>query len=71
MDHVVLDCPGMIAKVERMNMNQENPKVDPETKIMIEPQKESKKVLIQMQGTLNDHQHVILSEVFKKKNALK
>jgi hypothetical protein len=25
MDHEVLDCPRMIAKVERMNMRQENP----------------------------------------------
>jgi hypothetical protein len=37
MDHEVLDFPRMIAKVERMNMNQENPKEDPETKIMEEP----------------------------------
>ena len=55
MDHEVLDCPRMIAKVERMNMNQENPKTDPETKIMAESQKESEKVLLQMKETLNDH----------------
>jgi hypothetical protein len=24
MDHEILDCPRMIAKVERMNMRQEN-----------------------------------------------
>jgi hypothetical protein len=30
MDHEVLDCPRMIAKLEGMNLNQENPKVDPE-----------------------------------------
>jgi hypothetical protein len=36
-DHEVLYFPRMIAKVERMNMNQENPKVDPETEIMTEP----------------------------------
>jgi hypothetical protein len=40
MDHEVLDCPRMISKVERMNMNQENPKEDPKTEIMTEPQKE-------------------------------
>jgi hypothetical protein len=34
MDHEVLDCPRMIAKLEEMNMNQENPRPDPETKIM-------------------------------------
>jgi hypothetical protein len=45
----------MIAKVKRMNMNQENPKADPETKIMVESQKESKKVLLQMRETMNDH----------------
>jgi hypothetical protein len=61
MDHEVLDFPRMIAKVERMNMNQENPKEDPETEIMTEPQKESEKVLLQMKETLNDHRHIILS----------
>jgi hypothetical protein len=29
MDHEVLDCPRMIAKLERMNLNQGNPKTDP------------------------------------------
>jgi hypothetical protein len=29
MDHEVLDCPRMISKIERMNLNQENPKSDP------------------------------------------
>jgi hypothetical protein len=71
MDHEVLDFPRMIAKVERMNMNQENPKADLETEIMTEPQKESEKVLLQMKETLNDHRHVSLSEISKKKNALK
>jgi hypothetical protein len=46
MEHEVLDCPRMITKVERMNKNQENPKVDPETEIMTEPQKESENVLL-------------------------
>jgi hypothetical protein len=55
MDHKVLDFPRMIAKVKIMNMDQENPKVDLETKIMIELQKGLEKVLLQMQGTLNDH----------------
>jgi hypothetical protein len=64
MDHEVLDCPRMIAKLERMNLNQENPKADPEK---AEPQKESKKVLLQMRETLNDHRHFRLSEIFKEK----
>jgi hypothetical protein len=55
LDHEVLDFPRMIAKVERMNMNQENPKVDLVTEIMTESQKESEKVLLQMKETLNDH----------------
>jgi hypothetical protein len=37
LDHEVLDFPRMIAKVERMNMRQENPKEDKETKTMAEP----------------------------------
>jgi hypothetical protein len=41
MDHELLYFPRMIAKVEIMNMNQENPKADPETEIMAKPQKES------------------------------
>jgi hypothetical protein len=46
MDHEVLDFPRMIAKVERMNMNQENHKVDPETEIMEKTQKELEKVFL-------------------------
>jgi hypothetical protein len=34
---------------------------------MTEPQKESEKVLLQMKETLNDHRHIILSEIFKEK----
>jgi hypothetical protein len=39
MDHEVLDFPRMIAKVERMNLNQENPKEDPKMETMEESQK--------------------------------
>ena len=48
MDHEVLDFPRMIAKVENMNMKQENHETSQETKDMIKPQKESKTVLLQM-----------------------
>jgi hypothetical protein len=48
MDHEVLDFPRMIAKVEKMNMKQENYETSQETKDMIEPQKESETVLLQM-----------------------
>jgi hypothetical protein len=37
MDHEVLDFHRMIAKVERMNIRQENPKEYQETKTMEEP----------------------------------
>jgi hypothetical protein len=67
MDHEVLDCPRMIAKLEGMNLNKENPKVDPE---IAEPQKESEKVLLQINETLNDQRHVILSKIFKEKEFL-
>jgi hypothetical protein len=70
MDHEVLDFPRMIAKLERMTLNQENPKADPETKAIEEPQKESEKVLLQINETLNDHRHVRLSEIFKEKECI-
>jgi hypothetical protein len=70
MNHEVLECPRMIAKIESMNIRQENPKEDPETNAIEEPQKESEKVLLQMKETLNDHQHVRLSEIFKDKECL-
>jgi hypothetical protein len=70
LDHEVLDCPRMIAKLESMNIRQENPKTDPKTKAIAEPQKESEKVLLQMKETLDDHRHVRLSEIFKDKECL-
>jgi hypothetical protein len=70
MNHEVLDCPRMIAKIESMNIRQENPKADPKTKAIEEPQKESEKVLLQMKETLNDHRHVILSDMSKDKECL-
>jgi hypothetical protein len=70
MDHEVLDFPRMIAKVEKMNMKQENHETSQETKDMIEPQKESETVLLQMKETLNDHRDVNLSEVLKEKECI-
>ena len=67
MDHEVLDCPRMIAKVEKMNTKQENDETSQETKDMIEPMKESETVLLQMKETLNDHRNNNLSEVLKEK----
>jgi hypothetical protein len=57
----------MIANLERMNLNQENPKTDPEKAV---PQKESEKSLLQMRETLNDHHHVRLSKIFKEKECI-
>jgi len=37
MDHKVLDFPRMIAKIERMNMEQVEPEKGQETEIMEEP----------------------------------
>jgi hypothetical protein len=54
----------MIANLERMNLNEENPKADPK---IVEKQKESEKILLQMKDTLNDHRHVRLSVIFKEK----
>jgi hypothetical protein len=39
--HEVEDCPRMIAKVERMNMRQENYEVSQDTKSMLENHKEN------------------------------
>jgi hypothetical protein len=66
----VLDFPRMIAKVERMNMRQENPEKGQETETMEEPQKESETVLLQMKETLNDHRDINLSEIFKEKECI-
>jgi hypothetical protein len=63
----VLYFPRMITKLEGMNLNKENPKVDLEIE---EPQKELEKILLQIRETLNDHRHVKLSEIFKEKEFL-
>jgi hypothetical protein len=47
----------MIAKFEKMNMRQENPKEGQETK----NQKESETILLKMKETLNDHRDINLS----------
>jgi hypothetical protein len=37
MEHEVLDCLRMIARLEKLNMEQANPEGDQETKIIEEP----------------------------------
>jgi hypothetical protein len=44
--HEVLDCPKMIAKVEKMKMKQENHEEVQEAKNMIQNQKESEAILL-------------------------
>jgi hypothetical protein len=66
-EHEVLDFPIMIAKVEKMNMKQENHEEGQETKAILKNQKESEAILLQMKETLNDHRDIILSDVLKEK----
>jgi hypothetical protein len=70
MDHEVLDCPRMIARLEKMNMEQANSEGDQETKIIEEPQKESEIMLLKIKETLDDHKDVSLSEIFKEKEKI-
>jgi hypothetical protein len=60
--HEVEDCPRMIAKVEKMNMRQENFEEGQETRNMLENQKgnESKTMLLQLKETMNDHRDISL-----------
>jgi hypothetical protein len=70
MDHEVLDCPRMIARLEKLNMEQANSEGDQETKIMEEPQKESEIMLLKLKETLDDHKDISLSEIFKEKEKI-
>jgi hypothetical protein len=66
----VLDFPRMIARLEKMNMEQENPEGDKDTKIIEEPQKESEIMLLKMKETLDEHKDGSLSEIFKEKEKI-
>jgi hypothetical protein len=66
-DHEVLDFPRMIAKVEKMNLRQEKYEEVQETKDMLENQKESETILLQMKETLKDHKDISLPEILKEK----
>jgi hypothetical protein len=70
MDHEVLDFPRMIARLEKMNMEQANSEGDQETKNIEEPQKESEIMLLKIKETLDDHKDVSLSEIFKEKEKI-
>jgi hypothetical protein len=60
----------MIAKVENMNMRQENHEEGPETKNTIKNQKELEAILLQMKETLNDHRDISLSDILKEKECI-
>jgi hypothetical protein len=60
----------MIAKVEKMNMRQENHEEGQETKNMPKNQKESEAILLQIKETLNDHRDISLSQILKEKECI-
>jgi hypothetical protein len=57
----------MISKVEKMNLRQENYEEGQETKDMLENQKESETMLLQLKETLNDHRDISLPDILKEK----
>jgi hypothetical protein len=69
-DHEVLDCPRMIAKVEKMNLRQENHEEGQETKDMLENHKELETILLQLKETLNDHRDINLPDILKEKECI-
>jgi hypothetical protein len=68
--HEVFYCPRMIAKVEKMNMRQENHEEGQETKNMLKNHKESEAILLQMKETLSDHRDIILREILKENQCI-
>jgi hypothetical protein len=64
----VEDCPRMIAKVERMNMSQEN-----KSMLKNHQEKESEKdqtMLVQLKEAMNDHKDTSLPEILKEKQRI-
>jgi hypothetical protein len=71
----VEDCPKMIAKVDRMNMRQENYEGSQENKSMLKnhQKNESEKaqtMLLQLKETMNDHKDVSLPDILKVKQRI-
>jgi hypothetical protein len=62
----------MIAKVEKMNMRQENYKEGQETKDMLENQKEkeSEKAQTMLKEVMDDHRDISLPEILKEKQCI-
>jgi hypothetical protein len=71
MDHEVLDFRRMIYRLDKLNTEQANSEEDQETKIMEEPQKESKIMLLKLKETLDAHKDISLSEIFKERRKSK
>jgi hypothetical protein len=67
--HEVEDFPRMIAKVENMNMREENYKEGHETKDMLKnhTEKESEAMLMQLNEEMDDHREISLPEILKEK----
>jgi hypothetical protein len=68
--HEVEDCPRMIVKVEKMNMRLENYEEGQGTKDMLENQKESTTMLLQLKEKLNDHRDISLPDILKEKQRI-
>jgi hypothetical protein len=70
MNHEVLDFPRMIARLEKLNMEQANSEGNQETKIIEEPHEESEIMLLKIKETLDEHKDASLSEIFKEKEKI-
>jgi hypothetical protein len=67
--HEVEGCSRMIAKLEKMNMKQENYKEGQKTKDMLEnhKEKESETMLVQLKEVMDDHRDISLPDILKEK----
>jgi hypothetical protein len=73
--HEVEDCPKMIAKVEQMNIKQDNYEESQKTKRMLESSKvkrlkEFQTTLSQLKETMDVHKYVSLPEILKVKHCI-
>jgi hypothetical protein len=68
--HEVENFHRIIAKAEKMNMREENYEESQRATDMLENQKESETMLLQMKETLNDHINISLPEILKEKHCI-
>jgi hypothetical protein len=64
--HKVEDFSRILAKVEKMNMRQENYEEGQGTKDILENQKEFETMLLQLKETLNDHRDISLPDILRE-----